>query len=430
MHVGCRMVIREKFSTSNFWSDVRLHGCTAMVYVGELWRYLHTATFSPTDKSNPLRVIAGNGLRSDIWSSVCERFGIERVVEHYGMTEMPAGPYMNFYGRIGACGYIPPSVRKAQGADTLVKFDVEAGAVERDPDTNYCVELTTPSTPGEALFLLAPSPTLSAAGAVASSNPHTDGGECDKDTGLKDPLGNVLYKPYRNYTSLAAAEKRVYRNVFSPLDAWFATGDLLKLDEDGFFYFCDRIGDTFRWKGENVATNDVAEVLCAYVPPPTLGANQTKIKEANVYGVEWPGQDGKAGMACLVLNPVTDEASSSMSGSASVPSTSSAASSSIDFSALLSHLLSSLPSFAVPAFLRIKPLGADNSKTSTLKFQKVLAQSQGFDPMLCDAEDELWFWPGAKLGKQQQQAMAEKGERIEYVRITPTVYQQIVGAAK
>ena len=390
MHVGCTMVIRTKFSTSNFWADVRQHQCTAMVYVGELWRYLHTASPSALDSSHSLRVIAGNGLRPDIWEAVIRRFGIKKVVEHYGMTEMPAGPYMNFYGRVSACGYIPPDIRAVQGADKLVQFDVDSSTVRRDAETGHCFEVTQPNEIGECVFLLAPGLT-----GTQKHNPHTEGGSVDAVTGFIDPLGNSLYKPYRNYTNLAACERRVYRHCFEPKDAWFATGDLLKRDADGFFYFVDRIGDTFRWKGENVATNDVGESLCS--------APNGMIKEANVYGVEWAGQDGRAGMASIVSKEET-----------------------FDLKLLLAHLYDSLPSFAIPAFLRIRRVGSENNKTSTLKFQKVQYQREGFHPQQVDG-DQLYWWPGSKLGKQQQKEEFEKGNARQYIPITMEVYEEIIG---
>jgi len=480
IHVGCIQVVRRRFSASSFWKDVEQHRITAMIYVGELWRYLHNLAVAQ-DKAqeqpskplpSTLRVIAGNGLRPDIWSQVVERFGIKRVVEHYGMTEMPSGPYMNFYGVVGSCGFIPPDIRAEQGADKLVRYDVERnGPLRRGRLPNEkvevdalgheipppCIEITEPGEVGEGLFLLAPAPKP---GASQSSNPHTEGGAVDTEaevevdaSTLRDPLGNPLYKPYRNYTDPAAAARRVYRHVFEPLDAWFATGDLLRRDHAGFFYFVDRAGDTYRWKGENVATQEVADTLSKY--------DADHMLEVNVYGVTWPGQDGKAGMASIVWKDASVSANGSSSSSpSSLPP-------SFDLRAFLSFLRSSLPQFAIPAFLRIRVVAPDAgandpipaavsatsssasptssastsasascasssstllSKTSTLKFRKTEYQKQGFDPSLV-GDDLLYYWPGATRGKVSLEKMSEEERRKEgihtYVHLTPDIYRQI-----
>ena len=134
-NVGAHFIIREKLSVREFWTDVRRYSVTAMIYVGEVWRYIHSAPRRPDDADNTLRVIAGNGLRADIWTDVVKRFGIDTVVEHFGCTEMPAGPYIAWMGQVGACGFIPPQVRKQQGADKLIAFDVQQGCVKRvEPD--------------------------------------------------------------------------------------------------------------------------------------------------------------------------------------------------------------------------------------------------------------------------------------------------------
>ena len=453
VHVGARVVLREKFSVKAFWKDVQVHQVTAMIYVGELWRYLYNAACRQDAAAaaaaegagagagsasgseaipwrTTLRVIAGNGLRADIWPAVLERFGIPRVVEHYGMTEMPAGPYLNFYGVPGSCGYIPEDVRSKQGADKLVRFDVEQNCAVRVRNSaasaagldelGVCIEVTEAGAVGEALFLLAPGVD---SGLSQASNPHTEGGAVDASNDANtDPLGNALYKPYRNYTDPAACARRVYRSVFSRGDAWFATGDLLFRDKDGFFFFADRVGDSFRWKGENVATNEVGEALAAWDP---------RVDEANVYGVEWAGQDGRAGMASIRWKESgsdketeTDTAADAAASSSSSPSSSSL--SSLRPTALLHFLLGRLPAFAVPAFLRVRTQA--NSQTSTLKFQKFAYQKEGFNPATIVGDDELYWWPGSKLGKAQVQAVIDKEgiQSQEYIRITPEVYQTII----
>ena len=173
-------------------------------------RYLYNAPPNQAlDRAHRLRVIAGNGLRSDIWSAVQERFGIELIVEHYGMTEMPAGPYMNAYGQVGACGYIPPLVRQLQNADKLIAFNVENNAPIRenskgDQDNNgFCVEITQPGLIGECIFLL--------------KRPSNQDSTADKDD-LNPHNPNNL--SYRGYTDDAASAKRIYKNVFQEGDAW------------------------------------------------------------------------------------------------------------------------------------------------------------------------------------------------------------------
>ena len=148
---------------------------------------------------------------------------------------------------------------------------------------------------------------------------------------------------FEGYTNPEATEKKILRNVFKTGDAYFRTGDLLRQDDDDYYYFVDRIGDTFRWKGENVATSEVAEVLS--VCP--------GVKEANVYGVSVPGQDGRAGMAALVVDA------------------------SFDASLLAERVKRELPAYARPLFLRLSP---EIEVTGTFKHRKIDLVSDGFDP--------------------------------------------------
>lgn len=398
-----------------------------MIYVGELWRYLYNVLPNPAvDRAHHLRVIAGNGLRPDIWAAVQERFGIESVVEHYGMTEMPAGPYMNAYGKVGACGYIPPDVRRVQNADKLIAFDVENNRPIRVnaqgdlDDDGFCVELTEPGAIGECIFLLK-RPAVQTVGSngelIDELNPH-----------------NPHNQSYKGYTDPVACAKRVYHNVFEKGDAWFATGDLLKTDAEGFFYFCDRIGDTYRWKGENVSTNEVGEVLCSY--PGVL--------EANVYGVTWPGQDGKAGMASILLKAVVGDKHQQDDDSSSSDSTQqpSNALSEFDFSSFLSFLHSRLPSFSIPIFLRVRQ--EENVKTSTFKFRKVQFQNEGFNPAVVSEPLFVWDAAVANAARFPQASptavtptaatptaigSSSSGKYGTYVPITPDMYAQLTSAA-
>jgi fatty-acyl-CoA synthase len=126
----------------------------------------------------------------------------------------------------------------------------------------------------------------------------------------------------------------------------------MRKDADGYFYFVDRIGDTFRWKGENVSTTEVAEALGHF----------DGIEDANVYGVAVPGRDGRAGMAAIV------------------------AADRVDLAALHDHLAGRLPDYARPVFLRIRE---NMDMTATFKQKKIDLVKQGFDP---DAiADPLYF---------------------------------------
>ena len=279
-------------------------------------------------------------------------------------------------GQPGACGFIPPSVSAAQGADKLIEYDVQRGTVVRRPVSpssssaglpGYCVEVPSGSV-GECIFKLAPGLTEK----QADDNPHVPSDTLQRSTDV-----NPLYKPYHGYTDMAASVKRVYRSVFAPYDAWFSTGDLLRRDAEGFVYFVDRMGDSFRWKGENVATSSVQEVLAA----------APLVAQANVYGVEVRGRDGKAGMAQLRLQDGCGEDE-------------------FDFHALFSHCYQHLPPVAIPIFLRLTPAIAE---TSTSKYSKYVAVKEGFDPAC--VSDPLYTLDA---------------KACTYRRLTPVLYEQLL----
>jgi fatty-acyl-CoA synthase len=140
--------------------------------------------------------------------------------------------------------------------------------------------------------------------------------------------------------------------VFAKDDTWFRTGDLMRKDADGYFYFVDRIGDTFRWKGENVSTTEVEETIGEF----------HGIAEASVYGVQVPGQDGRAGMAAIVVNG------------------------NFEIADLREHLRKKLPAYARPLFLRIR---SELDVTATFKQTKIDLVKQGFDPSA--SADPLYF---------------------------------------
>jgi fatty-acyl-CoA synthase len=307
---GGSVVIRDSFSTGAFWDDIRRHECTMFQYIGELCRYLLNAA-PPNAGTMPtrIRLCCGNGLRADIWEPFRKRFRIPQILEFYAATEGNISLF-NVEGRPGAIGRMPPFIAHRSGL-ALVKFDAGRGVPLRD-DQGRCMRCA-PNETGEAI------------GRISKTQ---DG----RDT------------RFDGYTTPAETEKKVLRDVFEPGDAWFRSGDLLRRDDAGFYYFVDRIGDTFRWKGENVATSEVAAALTSF----------PGILDANVYGVEIPGADGRAGMAEIVC------------------------AGSVDLAALRAHLIGRLPSYALPVLLRISD---EIDVTPTFKQRK--NRHGSYDPAGC-----------------------------------------------
>jgi fatty-acyl-CoA synthase len=221
----------------------------------------------------------------------------------------------NFDGQPGAIGRVPPYLR-GRFSVRLVKFDVEAEMPVRGPD-GLCV-LSEVDEPGEAV------------GIIKQDARHEFSGYADK----------------------AASERKILRDVVEHGDAWFRTGDLMRQDEDGYFYFVDRIGDTYRWKGENVSTTEVAEAVARY----------PGVEEANVYGVKIDRLDGRAGMAAIT--PGVD----------------------FNLEGLRQHLEHELPGYARPIFVRIQPA---IETTGTFKYRKIDLVREGFDPS--KIEQALYF---------------------------------------
>ena len=306
--MGGAFASRRRFSASAFLDDVRRHEAVAFVYVGELCRYLMRQPPTARDRDHRLRVAAGAGLRPDIWEAFCTRFGVSRICEMYGATEGNVA-LQNLDGRVGSVGKPHPVL---EDTVRLARFDLGRGELVRDAD-GRCVPCAT-----------------------------------DEAGELLGRVGGPAAMEYDGYTDRAATERKLVRNAFEPGDAWFRTGDLLRRDADGYYYFVDRIGDTFRWKGENVATQEVADVL--------NGA--PGITETSVYGVQVPGEDGRAGMAALVP----------------------AAGAPFDGAAFYAHAERHLPAYARPAFVRIVP---EMDVTGTLKQRKQTLAADGFDPARC-----------------------------------------------
>ena len=314
---GGSLVVREKFSASEFWNDIVRWDCTAFQYIGELCRYLLHRPLAESDAAHSLRIACGNGLSPSVWEEFRERFAIPQILEFYAATEGGVSLF-NVQGKPGAIGHIPPYLVH-RFAPALVSFDFDKDEPARD-ENGFCIRCGV-NEPGEAI------------------------GKVQNDPGSAGSR-------YEGYTNSAETEKKILRNVFAAGDAWVRTGDLMRQDEKGFFYFVDRIGDTFRWKGENVATSEVAQEICAF----------EGVLHASVYGVAIPGTEGRAGMAALVCEGA------------------------LDLAALHNHLAERLPAYARPLFIRNCPQA---ELTGTFKYAKTDLIRQGFNPH--DCADALYF---------------------------------------
>ena len=306
---GTTMVLRPRFRARAFWDDVRRHDVTALLYIGELFRFVLAQPPSARDRDHRVRIAAGNGLRADVWQAFQERFAVPRIVEFYGATEAP-GALVNLTGRVGKVGHLP--LRRA-GWLRLVRYDAETGDLARGPD-GFALECG----PDEAGELLVRVPGLG-------------------------PLRELVFP---GYTDRAATERKLARDVFAAGDQWFRSGDLLSRDADDYFSFVDRVGDTFRWKGENVATAEVESVLGA----------ARGVRAVVVVGVEVPGYEGRAGLAAVVLAEPEGAGFDA---------------------AAFARTAAELPDYARPRFVRLLP---DLDTTQTFKVQKVRLRREGADP--------------------------------------------------
>ncbi|RDW69911.1 hypothetical protein BP5796_08308 [Coleophoma crateriformis] len=334
---GGTIAIGKKFSTKTFWQEVRASNSTIIQYVGETCRYLLSAppnidpvTGENLDKKNEVRLAFGNGLRPEVWNRFKERFGIEGIAEFYAATEAPGGFFnlsKNDFGK-GAIGRQGLLASLVMGGDTaIIEVDWETEQPWRDPKTGLC-KAVTPGSPGEALFKLEPN--------------------------------DILNKFQGYFGNKSSTESKIVRDVLKKGDAWFRTGDMLSLDSDGRMFFSDRIGDTFRWKSENVSTNEVSECI----------GEHPGVDEANVFGVELPHHDGRAGCAALVLSePPSQQLLLS----------------------LAQHVRQKLPRFAVPLFLR---LTKEMQRTGTNKQQKHVMRAEGVNPKNVGSDDIYWLRNG------------------------------------
>ena len=300
---GACLAIEEHFSASRFWDRARETGATAAIYIGEICRYLLNQDPGPGDRDHSIRVMTGNGLRPEIWHQFQERFGIGRICEFYAASECNIA-FVNAFNVPRTTGYCPMDF-------AIVDYDPDTG----EPRRNEQGRLTKVGK-GETGLLI---------------------------SGISDS------QPFDGYTDAEATEKKIVRDAFSDGDAWFVSGDLMLNQGLKHASFVDRLGDTFRWKGENVATTEVEAAI----------SSRSEVDQAVVYGVAVPGADGKAGMAAIRLHDKSD----------------------FDGAALAEHLRNTLPSYAVPLFIR---LSKELEHTSTYKSRKTELREQAFDTSKVD----------------------------------------------
>ena len=327
---GATLAIGRKFSASGFWDECRRYGATTFCYIGELLRYLLTQPEQANDRDHQVVKILGNGLRPDIWMAFKNRFGIDRIHEFYGASEGNSA-FVNIFNFDKTCGWSPGNNKTW----AVVEYDIADDEVVRAPDGSM-----KKLAPGE--------------------------------TGLLIMKVNEQY-PFDGYTDQQESEKKLFRDVFEPGDCWFNSGDLVMRQPFGHIQFADRIGDTFRWQGENVATTEVEGAV----------ADWPEAEDAVVYGVSVPGRDGRCGMLY-----VTPRAGSAM-----------------ELAALPELLRSRLPGYAVPRFLRV---GRATSLTGTFKYQKSQLKKEAYD---CGSlDDDIFFLAPASDA---------------FVKLTPDLQKQI-----
>ena len=325
---GSAVALARKFSASNFWNDVRKHKATCFNYIGELCRYLLNQPPSSEDRNHSVSKICGNGLRPEIWKEFKERFGIRNVYEHFGATEI-RGMFCNYFNRNCTIGFnFDPYV--------LVKYDIDADVPIRNQDGFF-----QKVEEGEAGLL------------------------------LMKIMGSTTFA---GYTDKNATKKKIFENPFGNGESWINTGDLLR--NIGYYHaqFVDRLGDTFRWKGENVSTSEVEDVISSF----------KQVEHTSVYGVEIPGTNGRAGMASIIITESCEN---------------------FDFESLLSVLKDNLPEYAIPKFIRFI---YELATTSTFKIKKSEMKQEGFDIKKID--DPIYFLlPDSK----------------EYIPLSEIIYENI-----
>jgi fatty-acyl-CoA synthase len=314
INAGGTLALGKSFSASKFWDEVIGMEATAFIYIGEVCRYLLNQPPKDTDRAHKIRVIAGNGLRPEIWDEFTRRFGIGRVAEFYAASEGNTA-FINVFNIPRTTGISPLPL-------AYVEYDPETGEPVRDEKGR--VRKVPGGQPG---LLISPVNKLS---------------------------------PFDGYTDKEASEKKLVRNAFKEGDVWFNTGDVMSPQGMGHAAFSDRLGDTFRWKGENVATTQVEAAL----------AEDKSIEESTVFGVEVPDTGGRAGMAAVKLRDGVE----------------------FDGKALAQTACANLPSYAAPLFVRVVQ---SLETTSTFKSRKVDLRKQAYGS---DVEDPLYVLKGREEG--------------------------------
>ncbi|KUI61101.1 Isopenicillin N epimerase component 1 [Cytospora mali] len=332
---GDALLIAPRFSARTFWHDIHASRATFFIYVGEALRYLLAQPPSPLDKTHSVHTVLGNGLRADVWIPFRERFGIDTIHEFYNSTELMFGLSNPCRGdftahSLGIHGAIQRLLFRGQFA--AVATDTETGELIRDPPGTGFAQRVPLDVGGEIIVRL-------------------------------DPNSTMFGRSFRGYwQNDAATEKKIARDVFKKGDMYFRTGDALRRDGDGRWFFCDRLGDTFRWKGENVSTTEVSELLGTY----------PGVVEAVVYGVQVPGHEGRAGAVALLIDKDVRPR--------------------FDFESFLRHCRAGLPKYAVPIFIRLvdEPLTTGNHKQN-----KVPLKTEGVDPdKVSNGDEVLWIKDG------------------------------------
>ncbi|KAJ5758867.1 hypothetical protein N7520_006023 [Penicillium odoratum] len=357
LSLGVSVALAPKFSVRNFWTDIRDSDSTFFVYVGETARYLLAPPPSPLDRKHKVRGMYGNGLRPDVWDKFRDRFGVAEIFEFFSSSEgvfnminRNAGPFTS--GAVGHHGMLLRGILR--NTYVPVSIDSETGDVLRDSKTGFAIR-----------------PSLEEGGEILVNIPNEQ-----------------AFQGY--WKNESATEKKFLRDVFVKGDLYYRTGDALRRLDDGRWYFLDRLGDTFRWKSENVSTAEVAEVLGRF----------PGIQEANVYGVLIPNHEGRAGCAALQITPEARHT--------------------LDFAEFARFARSKLPRYAVPVFLRVveNPLHIHNNKQN-----KVPLRDEGVDPALIGSkvpngkDDQfLWLAPGEEsyrpFGEKEWERLTNGGARL------------------
>ncbi|KAI8941328.1 long-chain fatty acid transporter fat1 [Plenodomus lindquistii] len=353
VHAGGTIALGRKFSHKTFWPEVAASEANIVQYVGELCRYLLNGPPNPYERKHKVQVAWGNGMRPDVWEPFRERFGISIINELYAATDglgasfnRNAGPFTA--NAIGLRGLLWNW--RSSDQEVRVKMDIDTEDIMRDQN-GFAIRCGV-NEPGQVLHRLTPE-------TVASSPGY--------------------------YNNEGATQNRRITDVFKKGDMWFKSGDMMRQDKDGRVFFVDRLGDTFRWKSENVSTNEVADMLGKF----------PQIAETNVYGVLVPGYDGRAGAASIVMADGVSEAN-------------------FDFQGLARYARAVLPGYAVPLFLRVTP---ELEYTGTLKIQKGRLKSEGVDPDRITGSDHLYWLPPSSdrylpFGNKEWEAIKDKSVRL------------------